>query len=599
MRLLMKKCCFFYFIYVICFFFIPAAGVTADGSFTFKSYYPSSSSFNYRNLYLYYRLFSVPSENVTVNVSLVKGTGESGYYPGGYLTDSETGLYENGSYYVLFKDRFKMNRIVLGNYYPKFGQGILYGGTFPIILSNPYYDLARYRDGIYPASSSSKTVVLEGIALEYERCLFKLRPFLSVNRFDCTAGESSYYQYNDNDSDGIINEDDNDDFTGKEDGFPDTYSCKNNIFSAVRDYPDYEVDSDRDKRNNLSEFVSGLNFSSKTELFTAGFTVSFSHYNRLIDPYYNFDAGEDDKTSFYFRGKQYWSANTYFKLYQPLEIFGEIAGTFYRSLSYYEEFNGDFVSAVGFSGGVRKKIHNTGVILWTQYLPATLVNPHGQEYPEGINNITGVLAGVQYGKDSRRFAHWLYTYSELSSTEYSGDLETGLSYAQRIDVPLTDSLDIRLKQTVEIIDHYYYAPDSLSWKLLSKFSLRHALADRLSMQYALENRFGGPFETRAYTGTGVSSALLYRDKRQSSSAELIYYNTDSSRFASLYPYERPLDGWSFIPEALNGTGLAGSFVFMRDFLPNFSAGTKLRYTFDFLDMDDRDITMYIMNRYSF
>ncbi len=578
---------------------MPAAGVAADGRFTFRSYYPSHSAFNYTNLYLYYGFYSVPSENISVNISLVKGSGESGYYPEGYLTDSENGLYENGSFYVLLKNRFKLNRIILGNYYPKFGQGILYGGSFPIILSNPYYDLARYRDGIYPAGSPSKAVVLEGIALEYERHLFKVRPFLSMNRFDCTAGESSYYQYNDNDSDGIINEDDEDDFTGRKDAFGDAYSCKNNIFSAVGDEPDYETAGDREKRNNLSEVIGGLNLSSKTELFKAGCTVSFSSYNRLIDPYYNFDPGEDDKTSFYFRGKQYWSAHTYFKLYEPFEIFGEIAGTFYRSLSYYEEFSGNFISAVGFSGGARKKVRNAGIILWGQYLPATLVNPHGQEYPEGINNSAVCLAGIQYGKDDRRFVHWLYVYGELSSTEYSGDLERGLSYTQRIDFPLSDSLMLKLKQSAEIIDHYYYAPESLSWKLSSKFSLRHALSNHLSMQYVLENRFGGPFEARAYTGTGISSALLYRDKRQSSSAELIYYNISESRYASIYPYERPLDRWSFIPAALNGTGLAGSLVFMRDFFPDFSAGVKFRYTFDFRDIDDRGFTVYIINQYSF
>ena len=119
------------------------------------------------------------------------------------------------------------------------------------------------------------------------------------------------------------------------------------------------------------------------------------------------------------------------------------------------------------------------------------------------------------------------------------------------------------------------------------------------MQYALENRIGGPLDSRTYTGTGISSALLYRDKRQSSSFEFIYYNTDSSRFANLYPYERPLDRWSFIPAALNGKGFAGSFVFMRDFFKNFSAGAKLRYTLDFKDIADSGFTMYIMNRYSF
>jgi len=593
------KCCHFFCLLCFVFCLVPTVKVTSDGRFTFRSYYPSSASFDYKNLYLYYRFYSVPAESISVNISIVKGSGESGYYPAGYLKDSETGLYENGSYYVLFKDRFKMSRIILGNYYPKFGQGILYGGSFPIILSNPYYDLARYRDGIYPAGSPSKAVVLEGIAIEYERYLFKLRPFISVNRFDCTAGESSYYQYNDNDSDGIINEDDDDDFTGKVDEFGDTYSCKNNIFSAVRDDPDYEITSDREKRNSLSEIVSGLNISSKTELFKAGCTVSFSHYNRLVDPYYNFEVGENEKTSFYFRGKQYWSANTYFKLYEPFEIFGEIAGTFYRSLSYYEEFNGDFISAVGISGGARKKINNTGIILWGQYIPATLVNPHGQEYPEAINNIAGCLTGVQHNKGDRRFVHWLYVYSELSSTEYSGDLETGMSYAQRIDLPLFDSLVLKLKQTTEIIDHYYYAPESLSWKLSSKCSLRHTLLNDLSIQYALENRIGGPLDSRTYTGTGISSTLLYRDKRQTSSFKLIYYNTDSSRFANLYPYERPLDRWSFIPAALNGKGFAGSFVLMRDFFKNFSAGAKLRYTLDFKDIADSGFTVYIMNRYSF
>jgi len=110
------KCCHFFCLLCFVCCSVPTVELTADSRFTFRSYYPSSVAFDYKNLYLYYRFYSVPAENISVNVSITKGSGESGYYPAGYLTYSETGLYENGSYYVIFKDRFKMSRIILGNY---------------------------------------------------------------------------------------------------------------------------------------------------------------------------------------------------------------------------------------------------------------------------------------------------------------------------------------------------------------------------------------------------------------------------------------------------------------------------------------------------
>jgi hypothetical protein len=146
-----------------------------------------------------YRIQYSPRENISTNLTLVKGYGEGGCFPRGYIAESDHGLYENGSYNILIEKFRGFQKIILGNYMPRLGQGLLFGGSYPLILYNPYYDLARYRDGIYPTSSTSKSVLLEGMAVDYRLAGLSIRPFFSWNRYDCTAGESDYYKYNDND----------------------------------------------------------------------------------------------------------------------------------------------------------------------------------------------------------------------------------------------------------------------------------------------------------------------------------------------------------------------------------------------------------------
>ena len=183
------------------------------------------------------------------------------------------------------------------------------------------------------APESVKTVLLEGLALEYLLGNIYIRPFLSWNSYDCTAGESTYYKYKDNDNDGVPNDEDEDDFTGIGPSFPTTYSCKNSIFSSICEEPDYEIESDRAKRNNLSEYLFGINLSSHLDQVKVGGTLTYAFFNRLIDPYYNFDPGEGDKTGYSFRGMDYLSSSIYFKVYEPFEIFGEIVGSYNQKLS--------------------------------------------------------------------------------------------------------------------------------------------------------------------------------------------------------------------------------------------------------------------------
>ncbi|HEB31362.1 MAG TPA: hypothetical protein ENI15_10885 [Spirochaetes bacterium] len=218
-----------------------------------------------------------------------------------------------------------------------------------------------------------------------------------------------------------------------------------------------------------------------------------------------------------------------------MELFGEIAWTFYRSLSYYEEFNGNLSSAVGFSGGVRKKIGNTGLILWGAYLPPNLVNPHSQELPEGSNNLAGGLFGVNYTKGRKRFNNWIYAYKELHNEDYPGHEEAGVSIALRAENPIGERFVFKLKQGFEIIDNHYYAPKEVSFKIPSKASIDYFFRKDDYITISVENRAGGQIGGKLHNGTGVQAGLVIKEEGYTSSIQLMGYTTDVNRFAYLYP----------------------------------------------------------------
>ena len=588
---------------LLCFLFLlshgPVSAKSIYNRLTFRSYYHTDNRFDYEHLYLMSRINLSFKDRVGVGITLVKGCGESGYYPQGYSSDSDQGLFEQGSYYVVLNDVIGTEYLIFGNYTPLFGQGLLFGSSYPLILYNPYYDMARVRDRILASDSTSKSVLLEGIAAEMKLGGLTCRPFLSWNRFDCTAGESDYYLYNDNDGDGIPNDEDDDDFTGYDSRFPPGYSCKNPLFSCIRDDADYGTASDREKRNNLGEYIFGLNCSVGLDRSLLGATLYYSQFDRLIDPYYNLDPGEGDKTAQLYRGKNYVASNFYFRIYDPLEVFGEVAATFYRRLSYYPELNDDFISSVGFSGGVRKKINHTGLIVWGSYIPATLVNPHGTEFPDGINNIAGGLIGLYHTKESRRFIHYVYGYSNLFSPDGTETIERGASYNHRIELPVGSESVFKLRNNLEFTDHHYYAPDSLSMRLTTKLTLLQKTGRGLMFQYVLENRTGGPLEAHLYTGTGLSGEIIVKRKVNSASFLLIYYNTDQNRYAYIYPFQRSLYDWSFTSQALFGHGFAGSVQYVHRFRERFIVGAKLRYQIDIEDQRQRGATMFVTSQIPF
>jgi hypothetical protein len=564
--------------------------------FQLKSSFPSDAPFEYQSLLLSYTLHWAVRDRLTLHLSLQKGSGENGYYPSGYFSEPDGGVYEKGSCSITYRGVKELKTLIVGNYTPLFGQGLLFGRSFPLILSTPYYDVARYRDALSPASSPSKSGLLEGAAAELAIGGLRIRPFVSWNEFDCSAGESDYYLYNDNDSDGIPNDVDDDDFSGIRDGFPRSYSCKTDLLRSIREEPQYDTDSARAKRNNLREYVAGVNLSGGTPDLKIGGTVAYTRFNRLVDPPYDFDAGDGGKTGNAFRGKDFLASSLSFKSYGSFEIFGETVFSLYRRLSYYPEFNGDYSSALGFSGGVRTKDSKTGYVVWGAYLPANLVNPHGQELPGGVNNLACALFGLHWG--GNRDA-WVYFHRELHNAADPFNPESGLSLTYDLEYPLRREAIVDIKQELELLDNYYYAPGEGAWKLASRLSIKREISGPLSVKVAAENRLGGPFSDKAGGGVGVSAELLRQTARSSGDFFLMGYTAARDGFSSLYPYERSLYTWSFFPRALRGNGLF-SYLAMVATLPNdVTVGGKIRYILDFGEPSGSEASFYLISEIGF
>ena len=253
---------------------------------------------------------------------------------------------------------------------------------------------------------------------------------------------------------------------------------------------------------------------------------------------------------------------------------------------------------MGFSGGIRGKIDEVGLIGWGAYLPANLVNPHAVELPDGRNNIVCGLLGLNTSGMKRRLAGWIYAYRELYSKDYPGNPETGFSYAYKAQIPAAESSDLLVSQNFEAIDGYYLSPLSRSYKVASKLSLKNRGED-FDLVISLESRLGGPQNEHLRSGTGLGLELLRRREKFDASISVVYYNTEDDRFAYIYPYERSFAGWGFMSSSVKGHGLTGSGMLVKYFDSGVTLGTRLKFRYDFYKSTYNGLTIYILSKVYF
>ena len=174
-----------------------------------------------------------------------------------------------------------------------------------------------------------------------------------------------------------------------------------------------------------------------------------------------------------------------------------------------------------------------------------------------------------------------------------------MSYNFRAEYPFGERFTAKLKQGLEVIDNHYYAPKEVSCKIPTKVSLDFFFREDDSASFSVENRVGGRFGQKLKTGTGVQAGLAIKEKGYNSSIQLMWYTTDIDRFAYIYPYEKSLYNWRFMPSSLKGDGIASSLMLTKNFKETFIVGCKLRFNVDFFERSRDNAAFYIITEYSF
>lgn len=591
---LLKSCLFLFIsITILCY------GEEDNSNITIKSSYDTEYSMDYKNVPFSIYINSNPVTYLQMGLAFGKGLGDEGYYPGGILGFGVFNIYESAGFYIELSELDHLKTLIIGNYIPVLGLGVLFGKPYPLLLGMPYLELARVGNYLRPKATTSKSMILEGIALDYSVYDYSFKLFLSWNRFDSSCGDSDYYKYNDNDWDGISNDEDEDDFTGYGGKWSYDYSSKTELFSSIRGDVDYSTDFGRDNRNNLRESIIGFNISKERGDSLYGLTYVYSYFNRLVDPYYNFDPESGDKTGYYFRGDWYMNAGFYFKKKTFFDLFGELGTSYYRNKSYFDDFNGTSVFSVGAAGGIRKKIGNTGILLWGVYLPPMFVNPHCQEYPEGERNLSMILLDTIWYRGIKKFDFWCYIYSEIYDKDDPGLEERGISMNFRVRYPLILKMKFNFSQKLEITDNYYYAPGVLSYRMVSKLSFKKVIAEFIFTGFRGEIRYGSPQYGNVNIGYYLGPEAIYKNRTLLAGISLYYYNANNSPFSYVYPYRNPLFKWSFIPYGLYGEGFTGSLRAAIYNLGSFDVGLKIEQRVDISDKSKNDTSFYVLTSYSF
>ncbi len=320
----------------------------------------------------------------------------------------------------------------------------------------------------------------------------------------------------------------------------------------------------------------------------------------MIDPYYNFDPEGGDKSAFYFRGIEYLAGEVYFRYSKMLDFFINTAYSLYKSKSYYKEFSSKTISAVGLTTGIRKRIKNISIILWTGYLPASLVNPHGVEYPWGRNNFVSFVGGVNIDFNYLYLIQWAEISKELIDIDKPGaNEEVTIFYTYRLIKDISKNIRFEVKQRFGVMDNYYYYDGEKSYKLISRFLIKENLSKSLKLIENFELRFGKTENSNLKVGIGGGGRIKYSKNYNSITGMMFLYVAGNSILTYLYPYEPGLFKWNFFPSALGGKGLVTSILWVKSITDNLMTGFKIRYNLDFECFSKSSLNIYIETELKF
>ncbi len=509
---------------------------------------------------------------------------EQGLKPGDSLNIKELEIYDMVTWNIYLDKIWYIERIIVGDYKMEIAQGLLFEQGFGgVLLKNSLYKspVKRRDRGIKPHHSANQSRTLYGAAAQFIIGPVMVFPFFSQKKWDSQLknrmGSDKQYDYNDNDSDGILNKDDTDvDGDGILD-FQDNdieYSVSTTLEKIIQyeagngDY--HQTPSEINNRENFTEKLYGgrLNFLFLNQTLNFGGTYYYAQYSHLVDPV----LGEFDR--FYkFRGRDLNGMSVDYDFFiRNFNFYGEIARSWHTIETWQTNQAHDFserAMATNINGteniGYGKIFGMISdfkqVRLSTIYfdLDPNFYSPRANVIDDIGGNIQGFIQGI-YGKFSSDLKVWGYAkFKRNKWRSYNlGTLSYDHYYKGGFENRITRRLTFEWQGTYQFQTDEH-RPDEkrrcvfryqLDWKPVKivHFRVRY---ENTTVRYPYRNEPCD--EEYAYGDVGYAHIKIKPVKRLTIYSRFTYFHTTHFD-AAVYVHENGLRFWPECVKSFSGEG---------------------------------------------
>ena len=451
-----------------------------------------------------------------------------------FFSQSNKQGFDYTSVFANFKLGQKKNRIFIGDYLVRFGQGLVAWQGFSMGKSAETTQVFRSEQGVKSYSSTDENQFFRGIAGDFRYRNFTFYPFLSRHKLDASIDTLGGIPY----------------------------------FGAFQTSGYHRTNSEITGENSLEQIVGGGRVTYSHNQWSVGLTSVYTHFGTYLDrsdePYNQFlPEGKDNLvTGFDWKGS-----------FKKAFLFGEAA---------ISENSGKAL----LTGVMMKPASNAELSLVYRNINKTYFSFFSNAFTESsrTNDEHGLYLGLKFFPAS----HWiLWAYADFFRFQWlkytTAAPSSGVEFFAQVSYSPTRETNFYLRFFQEekeqrlITESLRYNEQQLINRIRLNFT--HALNEQIS----LKSRIEFSFYSKQINEKGV---LIYQDvafrplqKSFSMNGRLAWFSTDGYN-SRLYAYENDLL-YSFSIPALYDDGFRAYFNFQQKLGPKFTFWLKYASTYQF------------------
>jgi hypothetical protein len=507
------------------------------GTRSFSNPHDENESKNEGTLERYYIRLKQTTSNLEYGLVAEKDPGEA------IFSQSNKHGFDYKSAFMNFKIGRKDNRIFIGDYHVRFGQGLVVWQGFSMGKSSETTQVFRTAQGISSYSSTDENFFFRGIAGQFKYRQFAFQPFVSLNKMDANVDTLDEKPY----------------------------------FGAFQTSGYHRTSSEISGEDALSQFSGGANFSFSYNNWSFGLTSVYNRFNVEImrsDELYNQflpNGKENMVTGFDWKGSV-----------KKVFLFGEAA---------IGRANGKAF----LTGVMLKPASNMELSMVYRNINRTYFSYFSNAFTESskVNDENAFYVGTKIFPASR----WIiWAYADFFSHKWLKYLTAAPSNGTEFFAQLA------FNQSKETKYYLRFYQEDKAQKLISegfKYNeqqlinrLRFNYSHELNDQFSLKSRIEMSWYSKRISEKGVlicqDLVFMPPEKSFSMNGRLAYFHTDGYN-SRLYAYENDVL-YSFSIPALYGKGIRTYMNFQKNISNSLTFWLKLASTYKFTQSDgEQDI----------